>query len=187
MAPGSTEQFELAGWGARFGAHLIDTLLRLLLAVGIAALGFALIANDPFSFDPDTWLDEAGNQITNDELTTIGSDDLGANNLIWMFATAIGLYFAIALIYAPLFMAMMRGATPGKRICGIRVVREDGRELGFGWAFVREPIIKGVLINGIAGAFFLPTVVNYLWPLWDRECRAGHDFLAKTRVVKARR
>lgn len=83
-------------------------------------------------------------------------------------------------------MASWRGATPGKRLVGIRVVRADGGDLTLGGAFLREPVIKGIVINAIGGAFVLASLLSYLWPLWDRECRAGHDFIARTRVVKGR-
>lgn len=31
---------------------------------------------------------------------------------------------------------------------------------------------------------YLGTLVNYLWPLWDKENRALHDMVASTRVVR---
>jgi uncharacterized RDD family membrane protein YckC len=82
-------------------------------------------------------------------------------------------------------MSIWNGATPGKRAVGIRVVRQDGREVGFGMAFVREPLVKGIVMTGFGGSFFFPWILNYLWPLWDRECRAWHDMMCSTRVVKA--
>lgn len=172
-------QFQLAGWGARLAAYTIDQLLRLALAVAIAVIGFMLVADDPFSLDTQAWEDWAASESS--------SIDIGAaadNNLLWLLAAICGIYFVLALFYAPLFMAMWRGATPGKRLLGIRVVRDDGTDLGFGNAFVREPLVKGLLINVIGGSFVLVSLLSYLWPLWDRECRAGHDFIARTRVVK---
>lgn len=172
-------QFQLAGWGTRLAAHAIDQLLRLAMAVAIAVIGFLLIADDPFSIDTQAWEDWAANESS--------SIDIGAaadNNLLWLLASIAGIYVALAIIYAPLFMAMWRGATPGKRLLGIRVVRDDGTDVGFGVAFLREPLVKGLLINVIGGTFVLVSLLSYLWPLWDRECRAGHDFIARTRVVK---
>ena len=39
---------------------------------------------------------------------------------------------------------------------------------------------------GIAGAFTggIANLVDVLWPLWDEENRALHDFVVNTRVVK---
>ncbi len=58
--------------------------------------------------------------------------------------------------------------------------------MGLGTAFLREPVAKGLLINLIGGTVVFASFLSYLWPLWDRECRAGHDFIARTRVVKGR-
>ena len=43
------------------------------------------------------------------------------------------------------------------------------------------------LLFGVVGGFFLaiPTLLDYLWPLWDEQNRALHDMLASSRVVQA--
>ncbi len=42
------------------------------------------------------------------------------------------------------------------------------------------------LLFGVVGSFFfyIPTVVNYLWPLWDDQNRCLHDMIVKTHVVR---
>lgn len=180
---GATDQFELAGWGARLAAYGIDQVIRLVLSIAIAVGGFVLIADEPFS------LEAGSSSVWGWSENEVPSFDLGAaesNNLIWMVLTVAALYLVIAIFYAPAFMASWRGATPGKRALGIRVVRADGGDIGLGTAFVREPLVKGLLVNVIASSFAFAGLLSYLWPLWDRECRAGHDFIARTRVVKGR-
>ena len=87
-------------------------------------------------------------------------------------------YVVLALLYPPTVMAANRGRTWGKQAAGIRVVREDAGEIGFGLAFARETLIKGLF------AFFtLPYVIDGLFPLWDRRRRALHDMMLGTRVV----
>jgi uncharacterized RDD family membrane protein YckC len=184
-AAGSSEQFALAGWGARFGAYFLDGVFRTVLAVAIAAIGFAIFADHPFSVNLDDWTD-SGAIVGADDAASLDRDVFARNNLVWMLASAAGVYVVLALVYAPLFMAVWRGATPGKRVCGIRVIRETGADVGFGLAFVREALVKGLLMNVIASSFFLPWLANYLWPLWDRECRAGHDVMVRTRVIRTR-
>jgi uncharacterized RDD family membrane protein YckC len=78
------------------------------------------------------------------------------------------------------------GMTLGKQALGIKVVREDGAGWTFGTALLREFVIKGLLF-GTVGSFFLsiPTLVDYLWPLWDEKKQALHDKLATSYVVKA--
>jgi uncharacterized RDD family membrane protein YckC len=66
-------------------------------------------------------------------------------------------------------------------------VRTNGQRMSFGWALLREVIIKGLLFNAIGGSvtFGLAGLLDVLWPLWDEENRALHDFVVQTRVVLA--
>ena len=107
--------------------------------------------------------------------------------------TAI-LLFVAAWIWAfvllsPLFMMRgggRNGQSPGKQLVGIRVVREDGQPITFGWALLREVAVKSLLFEGVGGfIFLLPTLLNYLWPLWDEQDRALHDMIVSSRVVQA--
>lgn len=69
------------------------------------------------------------------------------------------------------------GRTPGKRVVGIRVVRDaDGRVLGGGLGLVR------------AICHFLDTVscfVGWLWPLWDSKNQTFADKILATVVLRA--
>jgi uncharacterized RDD family membrane protein YckC len=66
------------------------------------------------------------------------------------------------------------GATPGKLLLGIKVVRKDGEPLGTGRAFAR-PLAEFLS--------FIICYVGYLFAFFDRERRALHDHIAGTRVV----
>ncbi|TYB43642.1 RDD family protein [Actinomadura chibensis] len=59
------------------------------------------------------------------------------------------------------------GVTIGKRLCGIRVARLDGRPVGLGWALART--------------FLLVLVIPAL--IWDRDYRGLHDRASNTAVV----
>lgn len=59
------------------------------------------------------------------------------------------------------------GMTLGKRLCGIRIVRLDGRPIGPLWALVRTLLLLAVV----------PAL------LWDRDHRGLHDRAANTAVV----
>jgi uncharacterized RDD family membrane protein YckC len=92
------------------------------------------------------------------------------------------------VVYAPVFMMRAgerNGQTPGKQIARIRVVRESGEPLTYGYSLLRELAVKQLLIGSV-GAFFLsiPVLLDYLWPLWDDQNRALHDMVAQTRVVE---
>lgn len=94
-----------------------------------------------------------------------------------------------SFLYAPLFMMRggeRNGQTPGKQIVGIRVVRQGGEALDYGWSLLRELIVKGLLIGGVGSFFFsIPILLDCLWPLWDEQNRALHDLIVSTRVVDA--
>ncbi|MCP2338539.1 RDD family protein [Actinomadura rupiterrae] len=102
-----------------------------------------------------------------------------------LVAALVGALFAKALHWSPatrsiantgVFAAMVwlltatLGVTIGKRLCGLRVVRLDGRPVGFLWGLVRT--------------FLLVLVVPAL--IWDRDYRGLHDRAANTVVVRAK-
>lgn len=145
----------LAGWGSRFAAFLIDVVFVVVLIAVPLVIWGVLWA------------------LTNSTAVAV---------LVGIVATAAAI--AISLAYAPYTMRG-DGQTPGKKLVGIRVVRDDGAEVTLGWAALRELAVKGLLFGTIGGSFLLPWLANYLWPLVDDENRALHDMLVKSHVVKA--
>lgn len=81
-----------------------------------------------------------------------------------------GVLYALALVYAE----FRTGQTLGKRLFGLRVVRESGARIGLGQAFVRQMPVM-LQIGWIDALFVLFT---------DRHQRA-FELLSKTRVVVA--
>lgn len=80
----------------------------------------------------------------------------------------------VPMLYCVSFW-VKKGATPGKMMLGIRVVRADGGELTGGQSFVRYlGYIPSSLVLGL----------GYLWMLFDPEKRCWHDILAGTRVIR---
>ena len=78
------------------------------------------------------------------------------------------------------------GQTWGKQMLGIRVVRDNGQAMSFGWAALREIAVKGLAVT-IASSIIpiIPWFLNFFWPLWDDENRALHDMICSTHVVRA--
>ena len=71
-----------------------------------------------------------------------------------------------------------RGATPGKKMMGLKIVREDGEEpLGWGTAFMR---LVGYMVSG----FIL--YIGFLMIAFNPDKMGLHDKIAKTRVLKIR-
>lgn len=69
----------------------------------------------------------------------------------------------------------LKGTTVGGIICGVRVVRLDGRELDWGTAVVRS--LACFLSLAAAG-------IGFLWVLIDDDRQAWHDKIAGTVVVR---
>jgi uncharacterized RDD family membrane protein YckC len=86
------------------------------------------------------------------------------------------LYLIASIAYPVYFEGGPTGATPGKRICKIRVYdfRGGAAQIGYGRAFIRW-LMK--IVSGI------PLYLGYLWMLWDREKQTWQDKVAGTVVV----
>jgi uncharacterized RDD family membrane protein YckC len=64
-------------------------------------------------------------------------------------------------------------------------VRANGKRMTFGWAMLREVAVKSLLFGFVSSITFgLASLADCLWPLWDDENRALHDFIVDTRVVR---
>jgi uncharacterized RDD family membrane protein YckC len=109
---------------------------------------------------------------------------MGVIALIAAFILAVLVIVAVAFLYAPVLMWQTNGKTVGRMVARTRVIRMDRRPIGFGLAFVREVLLK-VFAVGIASSVIplLPFLLNVLWPLWDEENRALHDFPVDTRTI----
>jgi uncharacterized RDD family membrane protein YckC len=155
-------QYQLAGWWSRVGATLIDGLI-----VGVGALIILAIFGAVFS------------------IGFFASEETGVASLIIGMMLGFVAVAIVAVLYAPLMMARTNGKTLGRMAMGIRVVRANGQPMTFGFAMLREVAVK-VLLFGFAGSltFGLVNLADALWPLWDDENRALHDFVVDTRVVR---
>jgi uncharacterized RDD family membrane protein YckC len=162
QAPALGGRYVLAGWWSRVGAQIVDGILISVVALVLfLPLGAAFGVGFADDSDATVWAAVAG-------------------LLLWVLCVGI-----IALLYAPAMMARTNGKTLGRMVTNIRVVRTSGEPITFGFAMLREVVVKTIGF-GIAGAFTggIANLVDVLWPLWDEENRALHDFVVNTRVVK---
>ena len=158
----SQGRYVLAGWWSRVAATLLDGIV-----IGIGAVLVMLIFGSAFSvgfFDGED----------------SGAGAIAVGLTIGIISTSI-----IALLYAPLMMTRTNGRTLGRMAVGNRVVRAKGQEMTLGVAVVREVLVK-TLLFGFIGTITIgiASLVDVLWPLWDDENRALHDFVVDTRTVK---
>jgi uncharacterized RDD family membrane protein YckC len=147
----------LASWGSRVGATMIDWLILLIPVILLTVIVIGIAAGS-----------DAGAVVT---------------GLLGFLA-----YLVVASLYAPLLMARdgaRNGQTWGKQAVGIRVIRDTGEPISFGFAALREIVVKGFAV-GIASSILplVPWLLDVCWPLWDDENRALHDMVVSTHVVE---
>ncbi len=101
-----------------------------------------------------------------------------------MLLAVIGL--VVGMLYHTLFLRF-KGATPGKMVCGLRVVPvEQGRHrdlLAWQTALIRAAIW---VVPGAISYLVLFRLLDVLFPLWQPRRQALHDMAAKTQVVRIR-
>ena len=148
---------ELASWWSRVGAQLLDALIltvAVVLLILLIVLGFAV------------------------------NDVLGIILAVLVGLAIVALYVG----YGGYFMARdgeRNGQTLGKQIVGIRAVRDNGQPFDIGSGIVREFLVKNLLFGFVGGFFFsIPTLLDYLWPLWDDSDRCLHDMVVTTHVIR---
>ena len=176
ISPGNEEQQQepdwvLASYGQRMGAWALDFVgfaLPLILLI-IGAVLFVLI----FLFGEVGILHLAAFVL----LGTIG-------------IVVVGILVIVMIGYIVWWLiALGRGQTPGKQIVGIRVIKDDGSPSNWGYTFLREFVIKLLLLGFLSDATFgIARLVDYLWPLWDRaeKMQTLHDKMLGTIVVRNR-
>ena len=159
-APGYFMGRKLAGWGARVGAYLLDSLfiaVPTLVLVGLALIPLILATR---GLDP-------GEQ-PNAAAVTVA---------VVLFSAAFLVEFGL-LIYCRYYLQGKTGQSWGKRIMHLRLVRmADGQPIGGGMAFVRD------LAHTVDA---LVCYIGYLLPLWDDRRQTLADKMLNTVVLDER-
>ncbi len=144
-------ELPLAGIGSRFLAMAIDTLIQVALYL-ITGIIFLLLL--PAGFSIFTFLPK-----------TLGP------------AIAIFIGFAIYWGYFAIFEIVWKGQTPGKRVAGIRVIKESGRPINAFEAVGRNFMRAIDMQPGILYGFGLVAM------MLNKQSRRLGDFVAGTVVV----
>ncbi len=169
-------EMQLASWGRRAGAYLLDAIplvvltMLLLQLLGVTdALTRAIEAEDAAAID-------------------------AANAMVAAFSPT-GMAITVAnLAFAALYnigFHVARGATPGKMLVGIRVRQtQQDRNPQLSAASVRwlvqfgPGVLNGVPLLGMLSGLF--SIADHLWPIWDADSQALHDKVGRTLVVRSR-
>jgi len=146
------------GLWIRFGARFIDSFV---LAVPFLILAAVLIPN----------LLRTRSQPPNSAFAAVG-------------LTFIALGFLAMISYEVLTLRYW-GATVGKMACGLKVVRSDGRSLGWGVSFGRF-FMWNIVTSGIPYLNLILMLVSGIMAGTDVEKRALHDRVCDTRVIYKR-
>ncbi len=151
VLPGSTVY---GGFWIRVGAKIIDSILIYILNLVVLPI-LTLVISPNFSNYP--MFDNPG------------------------FAAFTAAYFASTALMTLINMAIVSfflgkfSATPGKMVCGLKVVRPNGDKIGYGRAFGRS-------WAELLSSFSL--CIGYIMVAFSEEKKSLHDLIVSTRVVK---
>ena len=159
-SPSATSQSPLhdyAGFWRRFLAYWVDFLI--LFTVG-------LVLSSSFGNNPFAVL--SANSIQ--ELEAVQNTASGS------LASLSGII--VSLLFYIIFWVHYDGATPGKKLMAIKIIREEGGPITYPIAFIRY---IGSFISAMTIMLF---GLAYLWIVWDDKKQAWHDKIAGTLVVR---
>lgn len=98
-------------------------------------------------------------------ILSLASSPLGHKSFFYLIISAA--YFT--------WMVGNYGATIGKMVMGMKIVKEDGSKVSYSDALLRE------LASFLSAAIFL---LGYISVIWDKNKQGWHDKIAKTIVIK---
>jgi uncharacterized RDD family membrane protein YckC len=157
----------VASMGTRLVARIIDALL---LSVVVAAIAIPLGVTAFHS----------AHTVTNPDgttTTTFGHGVVGGFFLVLAIFAVIGILYEVGMI-------AVRGATIGKQVMGVRVVRSDNAGVP-GWG---PALIRWIIPTAAGFACSLLTLLIYISPFFDNAHRnqGWHDKAANTFVIRTR-
>jgi uncharacterized RDD family membrane protein YckC len=152
--------YELAGLGSRFLAVALDFVIQLLVFLGLMLLiGLAADRISPMA-----------------KALHLNSAQVQAVVIAFFIIVLFIIFFGYFII----FETVWNGQTPGKRLLGIRVVRDGGYPLDTGSAVLRN-LIR--VVEAIPPFLYIPSAVSALVSAQNK--RLG-DLAAGTMVVRDR-
>jgi uncharacterized RDD family membrane protein YckC len=150
--------YELAGLGSRFLAVIVDQAIQIVVLIAIFA-GVILAAS------------RVG---TNRQVAPVLSQKVAESIAV---ALIVVIVFVVLFGYFIVFEAMWNGQTPGKKLLGLRVVRDGGYPIDFGASLIRNLIRVG---EWLIGYYILAAISALISP----ENKRLGDLAAGTIVVR---
>jgi uncharacterized RDD family membrane protein YckC len=169
----------LAGWWWRALAMIIDYLILAVIGgILLAPIYLRLIRAMSDAIAAAARAAQAGQPSP----PLAPADLLSATDQLLVAGVSVGL----ALVYIVVFLRW-KAATPGKLVCGLRVVPVDKglsrAPLPWQTALVRAAIW---VLPGLFSLLAVITVIDALFPLWHPKRQALHDLAARTQVISVR-
>lgn len=152
-----SQQYIYAGFWRRFLAYWVDFLILFFIGLILSSS----FGNNPFAMLNATSLSDI------EAIQKTSSSPLAS-----LSGIIISLFFYI------IFWVNYDGATPGKKLMAIKIIREEGGPITYPIAFIRY---IGTFISAMTLIFF---GLAYLWIAWDKKKQAWHDKIAGTLVVR---
>ncbi|HEY6473173.1 MAG TPA: RDD family protein [Acidimicrobiales bacterium] len=155
---------DLAGYGVRLGGWLLDFVI-------VGAISIPLLIPFGGLFHVTT-----ANTVSNGSMFTTRTAGVSVHGLGFLVQAIL------VLVYGTVFIGSARGQTPGMMIAGIRCVDANLGRVGYARALLRA-FVEYVL----AVLFFIPWVIDMLFPLWDWRKQTIHDKAAASLVIHRER
>jgi uncharacterized RDD family membrane protein YckC len=154
----STRRVRPAGFVSRFIAFIIDLVI---ISITTTVVVFGI--NEIISF--------FGIQIIFNRWISNSANAETINAVIRILVVLA--YYVYSILYFAVFWSLV-DYTPGKYLLGLRVVRVDGRDLGF-W----RSVLRAVCYYLSALLFFM----GFIWIIFDKKRQGLHDKIAGTVVI----
>ena len=145
-----------AGFWVRLGAHIIDWMVLTSLLTLLTM----------------PWGEQLA-RLQEEALQQVKSSNPDSRILLQFMLISLSINLPLTLVYQTFFNGRT-GATPGKRLMGLRVERTDGTPLGYSRAAIR--CLAEMVTSLTVG-------IGYLMIAFNPDKKALHDLIAKTRVV----
>jgi len=157
---GAAPRFEYGGFWIRFLAKILDGFVLFFIELFPLFLLSVVTGKPLFNFD-------VGMLERPDDFSVM------MGNFIYSLCQSL-IQFVILVSYKTFFVGKY-GATPGKMVCGLQVVRPDGGRVTYLRAFGRywAEILSGLTL-----------MIGYIIAAFDDEKRSLHDLICDTRVIR---
>lgn len=153
-------EFELAGLGSRFLAYLIDTIIQVLILLGVFYVGTVLFGTIGL---------------------LAGSPNMSGTLMSVLSVLAL---FVVYEGYFIFFETRWQGQSVGKKILHLRVVKDEGYPVSF-WDSVLRNLLR--VVDAMPPLSFFPSYgLGSAVLLSNRQAKRVGDFVAGTLVIKER-